>query len=514
MLAPDGSHPTHNEYPSRPAEPLVPILRVDEGLADRTALATWHEALSDALAADVPHDLLGLWLYPAGGGSVLLGPEALAQDSLAVPVPCPQLSQHQITQLVEVIRRAGYGSVVGIPVRFGRRDVGLMLVADLRSDRYGEAETLTLRVVAQRLAALLGRMARLWRSEAGEPMPQAERIAALLEAVAQAATSGSTPQRFLAALSPALESLLPHDHLELLLADAEHARCYRLGEHPGGALWLDPSLVIGREYLDVDALFAGGDRLVLSDVWREPRWPRGYFTVADPPGAEPRAIVGARIAGPEGLTAYLLAASVGADLYSDEDAALLSRVASLVTPQVALLVTSANIGDRAPRTAPNAPDWKSEIATLLATCADVGEAIQRIRDLTARVVPFDEMRYAVRLSEGDRVVMLVPGERRPLPDLPLVPVAGTPLGDVLAGASPGSLTLGGGEATLLVPLRVAGRIHGALVLSARRPAVLRDVHLATAQYLADIVAPHLELLRRAALLPPPYLPGWKRTQRN
>jgi hypothetical protein len=492
----------------------VPILRVEEGLADRTALATWHEALSDALAADVPHDLLGLWLFPAGGGSVLLGPEALAQDSLAVPIPCPQLSQHQITQLVDVIRRAGYGSVVGIPVRFGRRDVGLMLVADLRPDRYGEQETLTLRLVAQRLAALLGRMARQWPSETGEPVPQSERIAVLLEAVAHAGTSAPTPQRFLAALSPALESLLPHDHLELLLADAEHARYYRLGEHPGGALWLDPSLVIGREYLDVDALFGSDDRVVLSDAWREPRWPRGYFTVVDPPGAEPRAVVGARLAGPRGLTAYLLAASVGPDLYSDDDAALLARIASLVTPQVALLVTSAGAGGRAARAAPPAADWTAGIATLLATCSDAGEAIQRIRDLAALVLPFDEMRYAVRLSEGDRVAMLAPGERRPLPDLPLVPVAGTALGAILTGASSSSFVMDGGEATLVVPLRVAGRTHGALVLTARHPAVLREAHLAPAQQLADIVAPHLELLRRAALLPPPYLPGWKRTQRN
>src|SRR5215813_8148327 len=129
MLAPDESHPTHNEHPSRPAEPLVPILRVEEGLADRTALATWHEALSDALAADVQHDLLGLWLYPARGGPVLLGPEALAQDSLAVPLPSPQLQPHQLTSVEQIIRNAGYPSVVCLPVRFGRRDVGLMLMA-------------------------------------------------------------------------------------------------------------------------------------------------------------------------------------------------------------------------------------------------------------------------------------------------------------------------------------------------------------------------------------------------
>ena len=69
-----------------------------------------------------------------------------------------------------------------------------------------------------------------------------------------------------------------------------------------------------------------------------------------------------------------------------------------------------------------------------------------------------------------------------------------------------------GEARLLVPLRVAGRIHGALVLTARPPAVLREAHLRPAQQLADIVAAHLELLRRTALLPAPYMPGWKKVR--
>lgn len=96
----------------------------------------------------------------------------------------------------------------------------------------------------------------------------------------------------------------------------------------------------------------------------------------------------------------------------------------------------------------------------------------------------------------------------------MVPVAGTPLGQVLAGELSSSFILSDGEARLVVPLRVTGRLHGALVLSARQPAVLREAHLPLAQQLADVVAPHLELLRRAALLPPPYLPGWKRTQRS
>jgi GAF domain-containing protein len=514
MLVPDESHPTHNEHPSRPAEPLVPILRVEEGLADRTALATWHEALSDALASDVQHDLLGLWLFPASGGPVLLGPEALAQDKLAVPLPSPQLQPHQLATLERVIREAGYKSVISLPVRFGRRDVGLMLVADLRPDRYGESEMLTLRLVAQRLGSPLGRLARQWPTASGEPVPQVERIAALLEAVAGINGSAATPQRFLAALSPTLDQLLPHDHLELLLGDPSGSRFYRLGEHAGGPLWADPSLIIEKQYLDIVALFGHHDRLILSDAWRESRWPRGYFTVADPAGVEPRAIVGARLHGAKGQSAYLLAASVGAGLYGEDDATLLGRLAALIAPRVALMIASAGQNEVRPSIRIESDHMIASAATLLATCSNLGEVTSRIRDLAAKALPFDEMRYAIRLSEGDRVVLVEPGERRALPDLPLIPVAGTALDQVLAGELSSSFSVVDGEARLLVPLRVGGRLHGALMLTARQPALLREAHLPVAQQLADIVAPHLELLRRAALLPPPYLPGWKRTQRN
>jgi hypothetical protein len=57
-------------------------------------------------------------------------------------------------------------------------------------------------------------------------------------------------------------------------------------------------------------------------------------------------------------------------------------------------------------------------------------------------------------------------------------------------------------------------VHGALVFTAAPPAVLNQAHLRPAQQLADVVAPHLELLRRAALLPPPFRPGWKREPRR
>ncbi|MFL5493883.1 MAG: hypothetical protein ACJ8DC_05800 [Gemmatimonadales bacterium] len=490
----------------------MPILRVEEGLGDPVALATWHEALSSALSVDVPHDLLALWLYPSRGGSVLLGPEALAQDDLSVPVPSPQIDETQLAFLEEIVRDAGYRSVATVPIRFGRRDVGLMLVGDLQPSRYDATALVTLRLVTHRLAPLFGRLARQWDA-AGATSRQLERIAALLDIVGQAAGDAATPDRFIVALSRGLERLLPHDHLELLLADSPATRFFRLGEHSGGPTWSDPSLVVGRQDLDVEQLFGPHDRLLLPDSYREPRWPRGYLTLADPPGAEPRSIVGARIAGPKGLSAFLLAGSVGPDLYEEEDAALLVRLSALITAQVALFAWAGEAERRpAPAGEAGCGLLVGEAAEVLAQCSDMGEAMSRVAELAGRLIPFDVIRYAIRLREGDRVVLLEPGERRPLPDLPLVPVAGTSLAQVLSGALASAFALVEGEARLIVPLRVGARVHGALVLTGAPPAVLREVHVHAAQRLADVVAPHLELLRRAALLPPPYMPGWKKVK--
>ena len=214
------------------------------------------------------------------------------------------------------------------------------------------------------------------------------------------------------------------------------------------------------------------------------------------------------------MNAFLLAASIGADLYGEADAALLMRVASFIGPQVTLLVTAAGNGELASKSQLQGPDYLAQAALFLATGTEMGEATRRVSELAAAFIPFDHLRFAIRLSEGDRVVLMEPGEKRPLPDLPLVPVSGTPLGEVLNAERAAAFHVVDGESRLIVPLRVGGRVHGALILGAGTPALLREEHLAPAQQLADILAPHLELLRRAALLPQPFLPGWKRTQRQ
>lgn len=495
------------------SEPLVPILRSNEGQVDTLALATWHQALSNTVAVEVPHDLMGLWLYPSQGGVVLLGPAELAEDDLAVPLPSPHLKPEQLSLVEEIVLDAGYGSATCLPIRFGKRDVALLLVADLQAGRYGPAERVMLQCVAQRVAPMLGRIARQWAPVEGSSSRQQERIAGLLEAVAQANRDTGTPQRFLAAVARGLAPLLPHDHVELLVPDASGDQYLRLGEHAGGPLWTDPSLIISREHLDIAGIFDTQTNLLVSDTYEDARWPRGFLTASESNGADVRSIVGARMGLGSALLGYLLVGSIGPELYGADDVELLVLLTGLIAPQVGSFLRSAEpprpfdyIQGRPaapmPMNRPPARDASAEllfrIASLLATTSDPAAATRLIAEEGSGLLPFDKLTFALRLTEGDRVILLEPGERRALPDLPSVPVTGTVLERVFKGEAQHAFAEARGRSRLIVPLRVAGRVHGALVFSGAPPVALTESHLDVALRLADIVAAHLELIRRTA----------------
>src|SRR5829696_1155257 len=157
MALESANEPNDEPLTTLGSEPLVPILQVDAGQPDPAALGTWHQALSNTVAVEVPHDLMGLWLYPSQGGVVLLGPAELAEDGLMIPLPSPHLKPEQLSEVEQIVMAAGYGSATCLPVGFGKRDVALMLVADLGSGRYGPTERVLLQCVAQRVAPMLGR---------------------------------------------------------------------------------------------------------------------------------------------------------------------------------------------------------------------------------------------------------------------------------------------------------------------------------------------------------------------
>jgi hypothetical protein len=517
----------HEELPDDPlssagSEPLVPILQVEDRQIDPVALATWHEALSDTVSVEVPHDLMGLWLYPMQGGVVLLGPAELAQDDLQVPVPSPQLKPEQLAGVEEVVVKAGYGSATCLPISFGKRDVALLLVANLEPGRYGAVGRVLLQRVAKQIAPMLGRLARQWQPADG-PSAQQQRVAGLLETVSQANRDAGTPQRFIDTLSRGLAPLLPHEHIELLVPDPSGTRYFRLGEHPGGPLWADPSLVISAEHLDIGSIFGSRSRLLIADTYEDERWPRGFLTTTEPSGADIRALLGARLNFKRKSTAYLLVGSVGPELYGERDLELLVLLAGLIAPVIGSFLASDPPMEepaRVPISVPVSPpverdpyaDLFCRVAALLATTSDWSVVTQLVASEAIAVLPCDKLAFALRVTGGDRVALFDPGERRPLSSLPLTPVSGTSLAPILQGSLPCAFEQHGGETRLAVPLRVAGRIHGALTLSASQPKVLTEHHVVPVQHLADIVAAHLELLRRTAMQPHPTVSRWRQKE--
>jgi hypothetical protein len=294
------------------------------------------------------------------------------------------------------------------------------------------------------------------------------------------------------------------------VGDASGKQYYRLGEHAGGPIWGDPSLVISQAHLDIAAIFDSRARLLVSDTYEDDRWPRGFLTVSEPAGADVRAVLGVQLNIAGDATAYLLVGSIGPEIYGSDDVELLSLLAGLIAPQITGFMRSAEPALQAPRPPAESPaaqrtepqDSSAEtlfrIAGLLATTSDPALVTRLIAQESASLLPFDRFTIALRLTEGDQVILLEAGERRTLPELPLVPVTDSALARVLQGKAPHALAQAQGGSRLIVPLRVAGKVHGALVFIAAAPAKLAEAHLDRAQRLADIVAAHLELLRRAS----------------
>ncbi len=484
--------------------PLIPLIRADDAARDPVVLATWHAALSNALGVELPHTLLALWLYPSAGGVILLAPEELAQDQLAVPIPDPHLTDAETGSLGLTVQRA-YPSVLCVPIRFERRDVGLMLLAELQPDRYGDAERALAARVATALAPTFARLARRW-TPAGDGRD-------FTAAVTAAWGDARSPRDFFRTVSQALEPRLPHDVLEVLVPAPGGGDQYRLAGHWGPPPWSDPNLVIGRDQLDLASLFAGESVIRLPDATLHDLWPASLFADELAPGQTIRSVLATRVMAGGHLAAHLVIGSAVADLYQGDDAGLIQELGRLLAPQIEAFVLASQIHvlRRQLGAVRAAPSHRARVADMLATTAQLADATRRLADEVRAMVPCDRMAIAVRMVEDDRVVLLEPGEKRHLADLPLLPVAGTALGRVLRHELADAVTETPKDTELIVPLRAGGRTVGALVITARGLGAISRDDVAQLQQLADIVAPHVELARRQALMPAPVVPGWKRT---
>lgn len=280
-----------------------------------------------------------------------------------------------------------------------------------------------------------------------------------------------------------------------------------------------------RDQFDPAAIFGDSDQLLVSDT-EAPGAPKAWCP--DGPGkgrGEPlaRSVIGVRLLSQTRVAGYLLLGGNGPAFFQQEDLDLLGQVAPMVAVRVDsfLLAWQVQVMRSHLSVLRNVPAHLGRIAEVLATTAHAGAATRLFAREAATVLPFDRMELSLRLGEADEVVVLPPGEARSLLDLPLVSVAGTELGRVLRGELPYAYAsarrqleseFGAGQPTaaLVVPLRVAGRIFGCLTLLAAGADAFTRADIALAQQLADVVAPHLELIRRAALAPAPPAPGWRR----
>jgi GAF domain-containing protein len=326
-------------------------------------------------------------------------------------------------------------------------------------------------------------------------------------------------------VSQALQPMLPHDQLQILVPDASAQEHYRFDRHGPGTFWSDPALVVTRDQFHPAARFNDADDILVGDTHEEidtPSWcpeapgqGRGTSTV--------RSVVGVRLRSQTRVAGYLLLGGNGPNFFRQDDLDLLRQVAPLVAVRVDsfLLAWQVQVMRSHLSVLRNVPAHLGRIAEVLATTVHVGAATRLFAREASTVLPYDRMEFALKLGEVDEVVVVLPGDARPLPDLPLMSVAGTELGRVLRGELPHAyasarrqleVEIGAGQPTaaLVVPLRVGGRIFGCLTLLAAGADAFTRADIALAQQLADVLAPHLDLLRRASLSSPPVAPGWRR----
>jgi hypothetical protein len=489
--------------------PLVPLLRPGEDPADEVTRATWHEALSVSLVNEIPHDLFGFWLYPAAGGSVLLGPEALAADRLSVPEP-PSIGREQLALLEDIVRDAGYRSTTCVVATDAGLDVGLLMFAALAPDAHGPRERAAAQLAADALSATLGRLARRWRANEA---PRAERTARdtleLIAHVTALAADADTPRELARQLSEALASALPHERCELLVPGTSNEQWYRLGEHPGGPLWGDPDLVVSRAQVDLAGLFADASSILFEGVPGDP--------VAVPPVAGSpamRSVAGVRLEMAGRMVGALLLGSSADHCYSDDDLALLSCIAPAVAIRVDAFVLAGHLQVLRTHAAAqrSAPGRLSRMLEALVSVRDPAEALRRAQSEAAGVLDFDEMTIALRLGDESRVALFRPGERRALADLPQTAPGETPLGRVLRGEAGVLISDEPERTSLIAVLRFQGRIIGAVIFTVAQEGMFGGGDEDWARQLADTLAPWLEVLRREAVAPPT-VPGWKRSPR-
>lgn len=475
---------------------LVPVLPMQDGPPDAIGVAAWHLALSNLIGQEVPHDLLGLWLFPDRGGAMLLAPEELGRDQLRVEAPSTLLSQHQIFELEERIRRAGYGSVVGVPVRGPSRDLGLAIFARLESGRYGPVQAMQLLAMMRQVVPVFQLLAECppLAMDAGPAAQVCRQNVA--ETVARAAAEGRTAPEMLRLVSGVLQTLIPHERIEVAVPGANGTSWALLSGPPEGRRWSDSTTAVSQHVTGVVARAAHDGTILIGDLrplglaWPAYRQTRALQRI--------HAVLGVRLSVTGTEDTWLLLGGAAPDLYREQDREILLAVAPVIAVRVHGLRLALDAEVARARTAGQQAGHSraARMASALAGTPHWNDAVGLFVQDVRESLGYAEIRWALRMG-SDEYLETHAGDRRPLTDLPPLPVAGSELASLLSGAAP-FLVSGPRGGDLIVPLRVGGRVIGALELLGGLPGSAGHP-VTSAQLFADLLAPHLELLRREAI---------------
>ncbi|MGQ0702828.1 MAG: hypothetical protein ACT4PM_06815 [Gemmatimonadales bacterium] len=476
---------------------LVPLLRTDGGAPDPAAIETWHLALGSAVAVEIPHDLFALWLFPGGnesaGAAVLLGPEALAADRIEVPVPAPTLQQDDLFRLEETLRQAKYPSALAAPVRHGERDVGVMLLGSFLRGAFGPAQAAALRRLGDQLAPILADLGARLAAASPRPVLQPDVTRdTLVEHLARAVCEAVSGADLVSRISGVLYPLLPHDGLEIL-APAASGTLLRLSGKATARRWGGMGTTGSEPLAAIGERFGEASTLLIPDLG-ELSPPIDWEPASHPLPA--RSLLGARLTVGGATAGYVLLGSVAQDAYRPEDEDLLALTAQVLAPRVAAL--RATPPAEAPRDGAPAPPEEPPIhraAAALANRPGLRDGLREFAAALARVLPHEGL--SLHLRRGDTEILELDAEApRPLADLPPVPLAEFAGAPLLTEEREWLLITREEDQELLVPLKVAGRAVGTLGVRCVQVPGPRQA-AAVMRHFADVLAPHLELLRRA-----------------
>lgn len=462
------------------------------------AVTAWHLALSNLIGVDVPHDLLALWLFPERGGVVLLAPQELGRDKVELPQPAPFVTQHDLFMLEERIRTAGYRSVLAVPIRIVDRDLGLAVFAHLQPAKFGAGE-------AMRLTAMMRQVVPTFAALASAPPlafgagPSANVTSANApEAVARAAAEGETGAEVLRLVSGVLQVLIPHDRIEVTIPGATAGSWALLSGAPEGQRWGESTTEVSQLITGFIARAAEDGTITVGDLRALGlSWPSYRETRAN---ARVHAVMGARLRVAGSEDAWLLMGGAAPDIYRAVDREVLKSIAPVVALRVQGLRSGLSAEVARSHAASNqlTQTRAARIASSLAGTAHWGEAVAWFLKDIRESLGYQDAQFVLRFGDG-RFVVVPAGDLRPFSALPSSEIDGSGLEGLFDGSAP--FLVAGHEGTdLLVPLRVAGRVVGALELLGATPGASGHP-VSSAQLFADLIAPHLELVRRGALEP-------------